>query len=754
MPLAPGTVVDRYTVDTLLGQGGMGTVYRVRHNQLGSLHALKVLHAGGAHLTERLVQEGRLQGGLRHPGLVRVTDLIEVGDDPALVLEYVDGCSLEELLHTEGRLDAERADWLARRILEAVAAAHRHGLIHRDLKPGNILLAEVDGTLQPKVADFGLAKALDSRGPTATGSAMGTPAYMAPEQFKDASSVDERADVFSLGAVLYELVTGRRAFEGDTLQEVMWKTVNGDFAPLPELPPAWTAAIEGALHPDPEQRIPTVDALLAAWGHETKAPAFRLPTLTPSLYDAPTGLHPDVEDLVHRADEPVIADHLASCAACRVERRLFLDVFGGDTAPPPEPRPWPAALAGAFLGLVGGLATLAATLGGLGQIEMLGPWWVPTLFFATLGGGRLGYGQRKLARGDARGFLSWLLAPTLLVVVGMIACGTGAMVAGEAINHAEVAWVPVLAAAGGSVTLAGWSSAQLVSTVLLLATLALLGWTRRSAGSTAFDPWPVGVAVVGGALMWLAEGLVATDRTATLLVYAAVAIAGGLLAVLPDEDEADGHARLLAAVTAALAGASTALAVQIKDLEALLEEAAHSHSFSPAEGVAAAEAYAHALAQVLNPWTLAWVALSVLVGTSILPRGYTAHLRPHLARLPRLAVLLLLLVPTAAWNTLVTRDLVDRLVPAWQAAAVAAQVPQLVVQQQDGRLVASNEAEAPLQPGDLIVAVAGLAVAEPGPLVEHLATLDPDEPVTVTVTRDDRLLALDLLRPPAAEFTD
>ncbi len=743
MELSPGTVVDRYTVDTLLGRGGMATVYRVRHNQLGSLHALKVLHTGGPHVTERLVLEGRLQGGLHHPGVLRVTDLVEIEGHPALVLEFVDGCTLEELLNQSGRLDDERADWLARRILEAVAAAHRHGLIHRDLKPGNVLLSEVDGTLQPKVADFGLAKALDTgSGPTATGVAMGTPAYMAPEQFRDAAAVDARADVFSLGAMLYELVTGRRAFEGDSMQEVMWRTVNGDYTPVRDhgpLPAAWEAAIDGALRSDPDERIGSVEDLLAIWGGDAAAPAWKLPEHVPT-FDAPTGLHPSMSELMEQADAPHIAEHLASCAACRVERKLYREAFSVEGH---APRRWPRGLAGAGLGALTGLAVLAAGLGGLGQLVMLGPWWPPLLVLAAIGGARLGVGSHALAAGRGKGLVSWHLSPALLLVLGMAGCGMGAMVAAGVLPHAAVVDVPAMVAAGASVTLMAWSAAQLLATALLLATLGLVVWTRRLA-SRAFDPGPVGVAIGGGAVLWLAEAVLATDRTATLLVYATVVAAGGLLALLPDEGPADAHGRLVGGTAAALAGASAALGVQILDLQALLEEAAHSQQWEPAEGALAAQAFGEAWSQALNPWTLAWVGLAALVGLAVLLRG-RARLPGAGRDLGRLAAVLVVVVgPAAAWNARVTQELVDALVPAWQAAAVAAQVPGLVLRAEGEGLVAAAEAMDPLVPGDQLVAVDGLAFHEAAPLVEHLAERDGPEVVPVTVTREQRLLEIEL----------
>lgn len=208
--LAPGTVVDRYEVLGLLGIGGIARVYRARHRALASLHALKVLALDRPSLRERALQEGQVQASLRHPNLVAVTDIVECDGAPALVLEYVAGPSLDQLLAAR-RLNLSEVDQLARGILRGVAFAHANGVVHRDLKPGNILLEVAGEELVPRVTDFGIAKLLVPARDgvrTQAGTIMGTPPYMAPEQSLDASLVDARADVWALGVVLYELITG------------------------------------------------------------------------------------------------------------------------------------------------------------------------------------------------------------------------------------------------------------------------------------------------------------------------------------------------------------------------------------------------------------------------------------------------------------------------------------------------------------------------------------------------------------------
>ncbi len=281
----PGTTIDnRYTIEKVLGQGGMATVYRVRHMQLGTKHALKVLSMPSKSIQKRLLQEGRVQAQLRHPNIVAVTDVVEVEGAPGLVMEYIDGPTLDTLL-AERRLTLDQADALIEGILSGVAFAHDKGLVHRDLKPANVLLTVSATGITPKVTDFGLAKLLagDESGNsqhTRTGLAMGTPAYMAPEQIRDAKGVDQRADVFSMGVILYEIVCGTRPFDGVDMFEVFKAITSGDYADpkqhLPDLPDRMHQAIVGALDVDRERRIQDCHALLRVWqgqASHTQTPA-------------------------------------------------------------------------------------------------------------------------------------------------------------------------------------------------------------------------------------------------------------------------------------------------------------------------------------------------------------------------------------------------------------------------------------------------------------------------------------------------
>ncbi|MEL6345052.1 MAG: serine/threonine-protein kinase, partial [Myxococcota bacterium] len=212
MGLSVGAKVGRYTVERLLGHGGMAEVWSVRHNVLGNRYALKVLHQHAGRHRQRLLQEGRAQAQLDHPNILTVRDILDVNGQPALLLPLVDGPPLTALLNAQ-RLSPAVALAIFKILVGALTFAHGRGFVHRDLKPANILLDVYFERLRPRVADFGLVKH-DGGLQTRTGSVMGTPAYAAPEQLRDATTADARADWFSLGVILVELLTGVRPFIG------------------------------------------------------------------------------------------------------------------------------------------------------------------------------------------------------------------------------------------------------------------------------------------------------------------------------------------------------------------------------------------------------------------------------------------------------------------------------------------------------------------------------------------------------------
>src|SRR5262245_49881616 len=237
MPLRTGARLGPYDVVSKLGEGGMGEVFRATDSNLKRSVAIKVLPAsvaGDPDSLARFQREAELLAALNHPNIAAIYGLEKAPDCTALVMELVDGEDLSQRI-ARGAIPIDEVLPIARQIAEALETAHEQGIVHRDLKPANIKV-RADGTV--KVLDFGLAKALDAKASGATagvsmsptmmspaqmsgvGVILGTTAYMAPEQAKG-QAVDRRADIWAFGCVLYEMLTGRRAFEGSTVGEIM-----------------------------------------------------------------------------------------------------------------------------------------------------------------------------------------------------------------------------------------------------------------------------------------------------------------------------------------------------------------------------------------------------------------------------------------------------------------------------------------------------------------------------------------------------
>ncbi len=305
---APGDRYDRFIVEEILGRGGMATVYRARHETLGSAHALKVLDLPFPSIRARLIQEGQVQARLRHPHIVAVTDLIDVDGSPGLIMEYVGGPTLDAWIQ-RNRADARTATSIFQGVLDAVAFAHREGVVHRDLKPGNVLLHTVDGRIFPKVTDFGLAKLLTGSGTdhhTRTGFAMGTPGYMAPEQVRSAKDVDARTDIFALGCILYELWCGIPAFPGKdifaTLELMEASRYTDPRAQRPDIPEAVSAAIRGMLEPDRSRRLPNCEAIRAVMN--PRSVAAPVSPATQAVWGGGEGVGSAVDVLAPRVPTP------------------------------------------------------------------------------------------------------------------------------------------------------------------------------------------------------------------------------------------------------------------------------------------------------------------------------------------------------------------------------------------------------------------------------------------------------------------
>jgi serine/threonine protein kinase len=218
--LQPGVHFGRYVVLRLLGRGGTAQVWEVMHRVLGSRQALKVLTWADPALQRRLLREARAQAALVHPNIVPVHDIIEVHGAPGLLMPAIDGPALDELLDDYSP-SLDEALSIFEGIVLGVAHAHAKGMVHRDLKPGNVLMDLQNDDVVPRVTDFGLVKGGRERTATLPGQVMGTLSYAAPEQLRDTAATDFRADLWSLGVILVELVAGQRPFRGRLLEDVL-----------------------------------------------------------------------------------------------------------------------------------------------------------------------------------------------------------------------------------------------------------------------------------------------------------------------------------------------------------------------------------------------------------------------------------------------------------------------------------------------------------------------------------------------------
>jgi predicted Ser/Thr protein kinase len=265
-PPQPGDLVaDRYELEELLGSGGMSDVFRARDNQLDRRVAIKILHeryAGDPEYLARFRTEARSVARLSHPNIVTVIDR---GDDAGrqyIVFEHVDGENLKELVQRSGRLPVRRAIELALAVADGLAFAHQEGLVHRDVKPQNVLLSR-EGEV--KVTDFGIARSLEvEHGVTQTGTVIGTGEYLAPEQ-ASGKPISPATDVYSLGVVLWEMLAGEVPFKGENFVAVALRHVNEPVPSLREIRPdvssRLAAAVERSLAKDSAHRFPSMAAL-------------------------------------------------------------------------------------------------------------------------------------------------------------------------------------------------------------------------------------------------------------------------------------------------------------------------------------------------------------------------------------------------------------------------------------------------------------------------------------------------------------
>jgi serine/threonine protein kinase len=263
--------IGRYEILDELGHGAMGTVYRAKDPAMDRVVALKTINSviidgeQQSEFRERFYREARAAGALAHPGIVPVFDVGEHEGTPFLVMEFINGRTLADAVANGERLSLDGICEIGQRVAEALGYAHQRGVVHRDIKPANILLTsrEAHGIERPKITDFGVAKLAEGH-TTQTGQMVGTPAFMPPEQFTG-TPIDGRADIFSLGVVLYWMVTGEKPFPGESLTAVAYKVVHTDPVPPRKLNPSLPLKIENiilkCLAKSPAERYQTGEAL-------------------------------------------------------------------------------------------------------------------------------------------------------------------------------------------------------------------------------------------------------------------------------------------------------------------------------------------------------------------------------------------------------------------------------------------------------------------------------------------------------------
>lgn len=280
MPVQNGDVLaGKYEIVSVIGHGGMGIVYEAQHQRLGQRVAVKVLQAEVSFVREavqRFEREARAAAKLTSPFVARVRDVDNLSDGrPFMVMEYLEGNDLDEELGRRGQLEVQEAVDYVLQTCMGMIEAHHLGIVHRDLKPHNLFLTQRDGKPCVKVLDFGVSKLIEdsAKDVTVTATSLGTPQYMSPEQIRSAKHVDRRSDIWQLGIILYELLTGQTPFQGDSPTAVVAAITADAPVPLqrvrPELPAQLCAIVMKTIEKSPDRRFQTVRAmgdLLAPFG--------------------------------------------------------------------------------------------------------------------------------------------------------------------------------------------------------------------------------------------------------------------------------------------------------------------------------------------------------------------------------------------------------------------------------------------------------------------------------------------------------
>src|SRR5882724_3016506 len=336
----PGDLIaDRYQIERFIGRGGMAEVFAGLNVRTGKRVALKWIRPALATTTEALARfrrEAVAAGRIHHPNVVTVFDVVEHKSATWLVMELLEGETLSEILNRVERMDAEEAVMLLIPAMRGVAAAHAHGVVHRDLKPDNIFICRAtEGQRRAaKVLDFGVSKLSDEAGDqvsiTVTGNLVGTPTYMAPEQVRGNKVVDPRSDVYSLGVVLYQMLAGRPPFQGQVYSALMIEIATMDPPRLRSFRPDLSAELETIVHKamarELDRRYPDVTSFVHALENLIGLDSGQVVARMQALHSEPISLHPEatnspaVAGLVNGPAAPRNDTHTLEVARQRVRR--------------------------------------------------------------------------------------------------------------------------------------------------------------------------------------------------------------------------------------------------------------------------------------------------------------------------------------------------------------------------------------------------------------------------------------------------